>query len=292
MLDEEEKRWLKLFEMLCKNFARLERLVEGDVRFDLPADTTAFSSALSGPAVSQGEQLANLERKRLNLGVDPLDDLLSVLDAMGIKAIRVRLPETSKLSGGFLFVGEVGPCILINSSIPFEEQMVAAAHQYCHFVADYNPYLPRLCLCGPPTGEDISEERAAGFAAAFLLPAASLERLLEERNGVGTGEGAIRALGIYYGVPPWTVAYRLRSLGLDVPSVPDDGSDRGGGRDFAAVDLPRRMVRLALEARAGGLISPLRMARLLQMERDDSEDLYAYCKEAWEAGRDSQSDLE
>lgn len=277
-LDDDERRCLKRFEMLCKHFARLESLAAGEVRFDLPVDTSARSASLEGTAAKQGERLADLERRRLSLGEDPLDDMVGVLDGMGIKIVCVRMPESSTVSGGFYFDGDVGPCIMVNSSMPVEEQMVSAAHQYCHYVADYNPYSPRLCNWGAPTGEDSSEERAAGFAGAFLLPRGSLETLLSGEDGVGEDETAIEALGIYYGVPVWAVAYRLRSLGVDVEFVGETLPPAGAIRaePDSQADLPRRMVRLAVEARAGGLVKPLRMARLLQMDVENAEKLYAY----------------
>jgi Zn-dependent peptidase ImmA (M78 family) len=289
-LDPDERRGLKRFEMLCRHFASLERLVEGEVRFALPTDTAARSSMLEGTAARQGEQLADLERKRLNLGQDPLDDVVSVLDGMGIKVVCVRLPSTSRVSGGFFFDSAVGPCIMVNCSMPPEEQMVAAAHEYCHFVADYNPYLPRLCSCGAPPGDDESEVKAAGFAGAFLLPGGSLEQLFSGNNGVGTDEAAIQALGVYYGVPMWAVAHRLETMGLEVEYFPEDYPASGPDSvDGSLADLPRRMVRLALEARAGGLVTPRRMARLLQMEQARAEGLFAYFTESNERERDSKA---
>jgi len=276
-LDAGERRGLRRFEMLCRNFARLERLVTGDIQFELPTDTSARVPTLDGTAAKQGAELANLERKRLNLGEDPLDDVDSIFDRMGIKVVGVRMPETSRVAGGFFFDSKVGPCLMMNSSAPAEERMISAAHQYCHFLADYNPYLPRLCLCGAPTGEDASEERAAGFAGAFLLPAGSLERLMTGNNGVGTEMDAIEALGIYYGVPMWAVVYRLSSLGFDVDPVEhtDWAGARGAHEDISA-DLPPRMVKLVLKGRSDGMLTPMRMARLLQMAPQNSEDLFSY----------------
>lgn len=276
-LDIDERRQLKRFEMICGHFARLERMVNGEVKFELPANTSSRASMLEGPAVAQGSKLAQMERERLNLGDNPLDEIESVFDSMGIKIVGLRLPESSTISGGFFFESDIGPCIMVNASLSLEEQLFSAAHQYCHFLADYNPYLPRLCYCGVPVGDDPSEERATGFAGGLLLPEASLAALMNGNGAVGTKARDLQALGVYYGVPTWAVAHRLRQIGLDISPVGEnesfevEASENGPERD-----LPRRFVRLALEARSCDLVTRLRMARLLQMDLPAADELYLY----------------
>jgi len=271
-----ERRLLKRFEVICRHFARLERAVHGDVQFELPTSTSSKAAFLKGSAVEQGGALAKLERERLKLGNDPLDDIEGLLDRMGIKLVRLPLERESRIAGGFFFDSDVGPCIMVNGSLAAEEQLVAAAHEYCHFLADYNPYLPRICFLDEAAGSDPSEARAAGFAAAFLVPEESLSSLMTGREGVTAGEEGLRALGVYYGVPVWAVARRLEEIGVPVAGVPAREEDAGPTRGAKVQELPRRFVRLALEARARGLVSPLRMARLLQVDVATAEGLYEY----------------
>lgn len=282
-LDRDEKYRLRLFGVLCDHFARLENLVHGEVTFELPTHVTNDPTLLSGPSVEQGRKLAGLERERLCLGEDPLDDVEAIVDGMGMKILSVPMPVESDVAGGFFFKSGIGPCIMVNSRLSAEERGFSVAHQYCHFLADFNPYRPRVCIRGEPGGGEPSEERATGFAEAFLLPAASLDLLMNGERGMGTGARELKALSIHFGVPLWVVAHRLRGIGLDVPEVPDETPDETRRDDVNAdPHLPERLVRLALEARLRGLVTPLRMARLLRMEPPTAERLFRYYSECGE----------
>ena len=74
----------------------------------------------------------------------------------------------------------------------------------------------------------------------------------------------------------WTVVRRHMELGIEMAGGYGGGAGGARGRDEGKQDLPRRLVRLALEARARDLVSPLRMARLLQVNLSTAEELYSY----------------
>jgi Zn-dependent peptidase ImmA (M78 family) len=280
-LGRDEMRRLRLFGVLCDHFARLERLVQGEVAFELPTHVTDDPAVLSGSALEQGARLAGLERERLRLGEDPLEDVEAIMDAMGMKVLAVPMPAGSDVAGGFFFNSEVGPCIMVNARLEADERAFSIAHQYGHFLADFNPYTPRVCMRGEPEREEPSEERATGFAEAFMLPGGSLDLLMNGYRAMGTGPREVKALSIHYGVPVWVVAHRLRGIGFDVSDVQEDAESAPATEDAPAdPHLPERLVRLALEARLRGLISPLRMARLLRMEYSTAERLYSYYSEA------------
>ncbi len=285
-LGEDERRQLKRFGLLCGHFAELELTVDGEVSFELPTHAGADPSLLSGPPADQGRRLARLERERLCLGADPLDDVEDILDAMGIKVIGLSMPASSEIAGGFFFDSEVGPCIMYNGSLSEEQKACALAHQYCHFLADVDPYLPRVCHWGESGAGGPSEERAGGFVGEFLLPAESLVPLMRGDKPVGTGSKDLKALGVHYGVPVRLVVERLRKMGFSLSprgDLMDDAIARR--RSPPAPDLPTRLVRLGLEARSRGLVSSLRMARLLQMDVATAEELFAYFVNSNEKGR-------
>jgi Zn-dependent peptidase ImmA (M78 family) len=190
------------------------------------------------------------------------------------------MPAGSDVAGAFFFKSEIGPCIMVNARLEAEERAFSVAHQYCHFLADFNPYAPRVCMRGEPVEKEPSEERATCFAEAFMLPGASLDLLMNGDGAVGTGAREIAALSIHYGVPTWVVAHRLRGIGFDVAEMPEEVREEPTREDLPAdPHLPERLVRLALEARLRGLVSPLRMARLLRMESSTAERLFRYYSE-------------
>ena len=276
-LDECERRQLRIFEILCRHFAYLERVVIGEVSFEQPTYFSSDSSVLAGPWDVQGSKLAQMERDRLSLGQDPVVGLSDMLDGMGMKIITRPLPESSNIAGGFLFRSDIGPCIMLNSVMSPPEQTLAMAHQYCHFLADFDPYLPRVCPKERPRGEDSCEDRAGSFALAFLLPEASLVNLAGGKGDDGMDPSVLDALAIYFGVPQAAVAERLDWLGVEsvVPEAKSPEVKKKVSGEVAA-DLPERLVRLAVEARGRDLISDLRVARLLQVELRVARQLVAF----------------
>ena len=115
------------------------------------------------------------------------------------------------------------------------------AHEYCHLIADVDPYANRFCSHGGPAGADsrahaggrvltdaltdfvdlddleLAELRADLFARAFLLPEAHFRRALRAfdiRPGPTLNLERIGDLAYYYGVETPVVLNRLADLGL------------------------------------------------------------------------------
>jgi Zn-dependent peptidase ImmA (M78 family) len=276
-LSDSEKRELRIFEILCRHFAYLERIIVGEVSFELPNYAGSGLPVLEGTMEDQGTELARRERERLVTGDGPVVGVRDMLDNMGIKVIAMPMPEGSDVDGGFLFRSDVGPCIMLNSSLSARERVMEMAHQYCHFLADFDPYLPRVCLGGTPPGVDLCEDRARSFALEFFVPEESLVSLLSGGDFRDVGGPELDALAIYFGVPPRAIAEQLGRLGLG-SSERREGPDvrERVSSDEGSVRLPERFVRLAVEARSKGLISDVRMGRLLRTSAEVAQELAAY----------------
>jgi Zn-dependent peptidase ImmA (M78 family) len=275
--DDEERRELKLFEVLCRHFAYLERVVAGEVSFELATYQVSDLAESALPSDDEGRNLARRERQRLCLGKDPIVGMKELLDAMAIKVFSRLLPEGSDIEGAFLFRSDVGPCIMVNSSQSPERQTLALAHQYCHFLADFDPYLPRVCVGGTFSETDACEKRAWSFALEFLLPGDALLGLLGREEGDGVRTSELEALALYFGVAKSAVAEQLARLGLRAEQV--EGELARETREVSSdrvARLPERFVRLAVEARSKGFISNLRAARLLQIPPRVAMELMAF----------------
>lgn len=276
-LSDSEKRELRVFEILCRHFAYLERLVVGEVSFELPNYAASGLPVLEGTVEDQGADLARRERERLVLEEGPVVGVRDILDNMGIKVMAMPMPDGSDVDGGFLFRSDIGPCIMLSASLSARERTMEMAHQYCHFLTDFDPYLPRVCLGGRPPGVDPCEDRARSFALEFFVPEESLVSLLGGRGLGDVGEPELDALAIYFGVPPRAIAEQLGKLGLDASSGAGESDDRERvPSNEGTVGLPERFVRLAVEAHSKGLISDVRMGRLLQVSAEVAHELVAY----------------
>lgn len=145
----------------------------------LPPETGIPSYAPPSPesrrqAVTQGEQCAGFERRRLGLGAQPLPDLAELLETMGVRAARI--PMASGISGLTLIDRSAGIVVGVNRSHGACQQQFSFAHEYAHVLFD------RERQAGASRSGDrdsLVEVRADAFAAAFLLPADGVREGLE-----------------------------------------------------------------------------------------------------------------
>lgn len=209
---------------LAARYARVERLLFGSPGIAYSTSALGLDLSLERDVVQQGESLAEAERMRLDLPEGPILDLGFLIEDQGVKILPGAFPNDSRVRGGFFFSSELGPCILVDALAPDVERDYIVAHQYGHFLADYDPYI--TTLCGHPDAAidaDPCEMRAHAFALAFLMPRSDCELY---REGMGVEPGApipielVRQLQVYFEVDFEMVFWRLLGLGwIDAPHM-------------------------------------------------------------------------
>ena len=150
---------------LCREGVTLERLLGAEARLGPPSYETRVPSA-SGEAVSQGEQIADQERHRLNIGNAPISDISELIASQGIWASGVQLP-TDNMSGLFLRHPSIGLAILVNGSHVRGRRRFSYAHEYAHALLDRDR---NIRVSSSDNSSEMVERRANAFAAAFLMP--------------------------------------------------------------------------------------------------------------------------
>lgn len=198
-------------------YARLEKLLFGSPRVVYSSSSLEIDLSLAGDPLAQGEKLAEAERARFDLPAGPILELGYLIEDQGIKIIPRAFPAGSRACGGFFFDGVLGPCILVDARSSSVERDYVLAHQYGHFLADYDPYI--TTLCGRPEPymlENARESRAHEFALAFLMPRADFELY---RSAMGLKADVplpielARQLQVYFDVDLEMIFWRLLSLG-------------------------------------------------------------------------------
>jgi transcriptional regulator with XRE-family HTH domain len=140
--------------------------------YDLPAPRTRWD------AIQQGERLAEEERDRLGLGIDPIRDIRTVLEQQGIRALREPLLPDN-ISGVFLNDQRHGLAVIINGSHHSRRQLFSYAHEYDHALADRD--IASL-VSKVENRSELREVRANAFAAAFLMPDAGVRAFMRSRG--------------------------------------------------------------------------------------------------------------
>ena len=115
--------------------------------------------------------------------------------------------------------------IILNASQPLVSQIFAAAHEYYHYLADYENYRNTPRICSLEALKTVSEQKASRFAAELLLPAEALrdevDRFLGITNmkksadiGVSLWAAICILLVEKYEIPLKAVIFRLYEEGL------------------------------------------------------------------------------
>ncbi len=192
------------------------------------------------PAPSYGnispERLAAEERRRLDLGDEPVRDVFALFERNGCRILRRRMAPEVTLSGIFAYL-EVPEAAfsLINASQTICRQTFTAAHEYCHYLKDRHdaPILDTKDIFdeGRRASLAAKEQYAQEFAAHFLMPASKVHEIVDREYGgkSGSGKGSRRLsyddvllVKRYFGVSAQAMLRTLRDLGIISAALYDE----------------------------------------------------------------------
>lgn len=292
-LQAEDKRIVENFETFCRNYRELEKILQLQSELRLPDYSAYGDSSNKLEAIRQGEQVALEERRRLGIGDAPVRDVFRLLEGQGVKLSLRKLNE-SGISGLFLYDRKIGPCILINATDHRNRLSFNAAHEYAHVLCDRR-LQARVStttqqISSPKEHEEFHEVRANSFAAAFLMPASGIERLLLDRGMTRRSKHSLDVIHVLYlhksfGVSYSAALYRLQNLGW-IDKARREKLARYKpevlGRALGLEDedessynepFPMRYVYLALQAYGQRKIKLDQLAKLLDKTKLDAQKL-------------------
>ena len=210
--------------------------------------------------LAEAEHAALGLRTCWGLGLDPIPNLVELVEERGIKVLSMNLTNIDGLTARVRREdASVASVIVVNQGDWGERQRFTIAHELGHMVLDVAP--------------KIDDEKAAHrFAGAFLMPAETLRvEIGKRRNSMGWRE--LFDLKRLFGVSVQALTYRCKDLGIfDNPlfRLLFDEFARRGWRSppykepwAMPGEQPVRFERLCFRALAEGAISEARAAELL-----------------------------
>lgn len=210
--------------------------------------------------LSDADRAAHSLREHWSLGIDPIPDLMEVLEEQGVKVLAIDQAGIDGLMARVIRPGKAAtPIIAVNANDCSERQRFTLAHELGHLVLE-------------PTDALDGEKVAHRFAGAMLMPAEAIWREIgKHRTQISLGE--LFRLKSVFGVSVQALTYRCKDLGIFSDSLFRtlfQEFERRGWRkppyDEPLSTLPRkpkRFERLCLRALAENAISESRAAELL-----------------------------
>lgn len=252
-------------------------------------------------ATRQGYRIAKQERRRLDLGTEPLRNPLELLERQGVRIGPLEGVGNDAPDGIYFETDELGPCVAINPQRDHWtgfRSAFTAAHEYAHWLLrdiqveehDFDRELQVEEYDFDRPGEDLKEVRANVFAAAFLMPDEGLEEyfadagLLDDDQSIPhlSPRDVVQAMD-YFGVSRSALSYRLQNAGL----LDEERAKEIREAKFSVKDVARalkltfratgsfgtRLPSLAMKAWRLGEISTGRAADLIGLSIEEFRDL-------------------
>jgi Zn-dependent peptidase ImmA (M78 family)/transcriptional regulator with XRE-family HTH domain len=187
---------------------QIERRIELERLFPVPP-VKVFAPVKGLPGTitdfAQIEDAVEAVRKAWDLGSNPIQDLIDVLETRGIRVFMIDANADPKFDGLTASVSDM-PVIVVGSNWAGDRQRFTMVHELGHLM------LANRLACG------IDEELACNrFAGAFLMPRKSvLQELGMHRNFIEPKELAL--LKEEFGLSMAGILYRARELGVITPA--------------------------------------------------------------------------
>ncbi len=185
-----------------ERYIEIERILrpdEGGLAFEFPS---GYPRAVS--SMEEVEEAALDLRRAWDLGSDPIENLVHLLEDRGIK-VGVIDSEDDRFDACTFFAGDDGraPVVVARSKIPGDRQRFSIAHELGHLMIE--------------PGEGLDAERAAHrFAGAFLVPEKAARFELAAGKGLrrDLSDFELLALKQKYGMSMQAWIYRAKDLGI------------------------------------------------------------------------------
>ncbi|MDE2957852.1 MAG: XRE family transcriptional regulator [Bacteroidota bacterium] len=254
----------------------LENALGVACQFNYPPERPLYP----GPVRPQAEDDALELRRWLGLGIEPILDMLSLLE--GQLRIRVYGHELdSRISGLFAWEEGIGACMLFSTSHRQERVQFTAAHELGHFLTARS--MPDVSFFGHEPGSRL-EKYANHFASAFLMPRSGVVRQFAAvtRGCSHLTRRHVILLSRLFGVSRVALVRRLEELRLVRPKTWEWFEDNGGIKDSQAEavagpsllgstsrlrPIPPRITLLVQEAWERELYSEGQLSRMLKLGR-------------------------
>lgn len=138
------------------------------------------TSSLSAGDIADIKELVRVKRNDYGIDIAPLGT--GIFDMIKKLNTDIRIEQVSfeaEKIDGMLYIPRTGKeraYVILNSNKPLVNQIFTAAHEYYHYIKDYQMFRERPYICDFSLLKNVNEKKACRFAAELLLPEDALRR--------------------------------------------------------------------------------------------------------------------
>jgi Zn-dependent peptidase ImmA (M78 family)/DNA-binding XRE family transcriptional regulator len=208
----------KLKENFEKAYLRIEKLAER-IKFQIPESILPIMPQReynTAGAKLEGRKAANELRRLWDLGQDPIDDPVKLLENRGFFIMEADLGQTTDKHAVFAISGRPDkssrPAIMLNNNeaIKYERKRFTLMHELGHWLAHRDNFMETPPSGGRGRGRDPREVFADAFAANFLVPGEGLRRMIDKfKKSETSNQSIIVFLKHYFKVSYLVIIMRL-----------------------------------------------------------------------------------
>lgn len=234
-----------------ERYLQVESLFDDIVKFDMSGNKYTVN------AIEDVEEIAIKLREKWQLGLDPIDSLMEVLENNGIKVWSID-HDFEHFDALKMWVNGNNPVIVVKDEIPGDRQRFDLAHELGHIILNAT--------------EDLDIEKVVNrFSGAFLFPKPKIiEELGAHRNRLSLQE--LLLLKYKYGISIQALIYRAKDLNIISEhlmkryfiEIRQQGWHKKEPGDEIKSEYPMKMEQLVHRALAESIISRSRAEELLQ----------------------------
>lgn len=176
----------------------LERYFELETILDIKSDFVMPIKQNKISTLADVENCATELREKWELGLNPIANVIEMLEDKHIKVFEIEAPES--FNGLSAYVNGI-PIIVINSRFDMVTRRFTALHELAHIVLDFDEAMQDKNM----------EKLCHAFAGAFLIPKKSFfEEFTKQRNHISLEE--LKHIKSYYGISMQAIMARAKNL--------------------------------------------------------------------------------
>lgn len=177
------------------NYLEIENILQFETEFKDPIQKRKLFS------MEDMEDLVFTIRMEWNIGIDPIHNIIQLLEDQGIKVIEIE-EEENLFDGMATLIDNKYAIIVINKKFGIERKRFTLLHELGHLLLDL-----------PDCNEKEEEKFCNRFAGEFLFPKTSIIREFgRKRDNISLKE--LVEMQKKYGISISAIMYRLKDIGI------------------------------------------------------------------------------